>query len=251
MGRLSTRSNPTGLKEIEKRRIDILVSEIEGRRHFNLLKLDLSGMGLADDHRVVCVARAGKSSQRFEMGTVASCRKDNLLLDDLDRSELLRFRILIHADGSPQLSASAENLRPMDDSQSESLLPMEPADLGQLLWRLEFNEEGPVLKFNAVVFPSAAGVENYPPFGALVLPEAVRQVMEKLADEPNVLNDESDPLSSWGMWLDALGMDRPKVDADDGEKREWCQSVVDAFCTRHSFAARLEHELAAGAKGYD
>jgi hypothetical protein len=251
MGRVSTRSNPTNLQKIDKGRISILVSEIAGRRYFNVIKLDLSGLKLAEDDRVICVARTGKSSRRFEMGRVASWQKENLPLDDLDRSESLRFRILIHPENDPQLKASAENLRPLDESQSESLLPMEPADLGQLLWRLDINEDGPVLKFNMNVFPSAAGIENYLPFGALVLPEALRKVMQVIANDAEQLNDEMETLSPWGPWLDALGVNRPSDDAEDEEKETWCNEVVAVFCSKHLFASRLGHQLESGGVGND
>jgi|SRR5215213_1542288 len=245
MGRLSTRSNPTSLQEIDRQRIEIIVSLIDEVRHFSLQKLDLNGMNLTAAHHVICVARAGKTSQRFDMGTVAAQRRENIPFGDIDTSESLRFRILIHEKGSPRLLASAENLRPRDESQSESLLPMEPADLGQLLWKLDFNSEGPVLKFNSAIFPSAAGIENYLPFAALVLPEAVRKIVEKLADQPDILDDEDDPLSFWGSWIDSFSLERPHA-LDDDDKAEWCNRVIDAFCNRHSFATRLGVHLAAG-----
>lgn len=249
MGRVSTRSNPTGLIEIDKRKVGILVSTIETRRYFSLARLDVAGLSLDPNNQVICIARAGKTSQRFDMGTVAAFRKDNLPLDELDLSELLKFRILIHPASESKLLASAENLRPLNETESESLLPMEPTDLGQLLWRVDIDDEGPVLKFNSSIFPSAAGVENYLPFAALVLPEAVRRVMEHIADEPDSLTDDSDPFNLWGPWLDALGLDRPMNDADDKEKRDWCNRVVEAFCNRYSFGSRLGQQLEVGGNG--
>jgi hypothetical protein len=244
MGRLSTRSNPTSLQEIDKKRVGIVVSIIDELRYFNLHKLDLDGMKLSPTHRVVCIARAGKTSQRFEMGSVAAQRRENLLLGELDSSESLRFRILIHAENDPKLLASAENLRPYDENESESLLPMEPADLGQLLWKLDLNEEGPVLKFNSSVFPNAAGVENYLPFAALVLPEAVRKIVEKIAEQPDILDDEDEPLSHWGSWLESIGIEHPN-EFDDAGRSEWCERVIEAFCNRYSFARRMALELTA------
>lgn len=245
MGRLSARNNPTNLKEIDRNRISISVSEVAGQRYFTLSQLDLDGLDLADNLKVFCIARAGKTSRRFDMGTAKDWKKESLPLADLDRSESLRFRILLHEDGNPRLVASAEKLRLKDESQSESLLPMEPAELGQLLWRLDFSDEGPVLKYNATVFPSAAGVENYLPFGTLVLPEALRSVMGEIADDPLRLDDEGDPLSAWGGWLDAIGVGRPPKDVtdDDASKQSWCEEVVSVFCERHRFAARLAQEL--------
>ena len=244
MGRVSTRSNPTNLIEIDKNRISILVSEVSGGRYFTLNRLDIGGLDLKGDLRVYCIAWAGKSSQRFDMGTIDLLKKDSFPLEELDRSESLRFRILLHEENKPLLMASAESLRPMDESQSESLLPMEPAELGQLVWRLDINEEGPVLKYNVSVFPSSAGIENYLPFGALVLPEALRKVMEEIAKSPSRLDDEGDILSAWANWLDSIGAGRPPGDED--EAQEWCNQVINTFCERHRFASRLVSELTAG-----
>jgi hypothetical protein len=244
MGRLSTRSNPTALQKIDKKRVGIVVSVIDELRYFNLHKLELDGLKLSPTHRLVCIARAGKTSRRFEMGSIAALRRENIPLGELDRSEPLRFRILVHAENEPRLIASAENLRPYDENESESLLPMEPADLGQLLWKLDLNVEGPVLKFNSSVFPSAAGVENYLPFAALVLPEAVRKIVETIADQPDILDDEDEPLSHWGKWLESMGIEDPQ-ELDEEERSEWCERVIEAFCNRHSFAKRLGLELIA------
>jgi hypothetical protein len=120
---------------------------------------------------------------------------------------------------------------------------MEPADLGERLWRLVINEDGPVLQFNSMVFPSAAGAENYVPFGAMVLPEALRQVMEKIAEEPGCLDDEGDPWSAWAGWLDGIGSERPPLDDDEEARNAWCNHVVDCFCGHFGFASRLKAEL--------
>jgi hypothetical protein len=124
---------------------------------------------------------------------------------------------------------------------------MEPADLGERLWKLVIADDGPVLQFNSIVFPSAAGAENYMPFGALVLPEALRQVMERIAEEPACLEDEDDPWSAWGRWLDAIGAERPPADDDEELKAAWCNEVVDRFCGRFNFASRLHAEFLKGA----
>ena len=135
MGRLSARSNPTNLKEIDRSRVSISLSEIGGQRVFVLDRLDLSGTGLGDALKVLVVARAGNSSIRYEMGTVASLIHQGQPLDGLDLSHPLRFRILLHELGDPKLVGSIENLRARNETHSESLLPMEPAQLGERLWR--------------------------------------------------------------------------------------------------------------------
>jgi hypothetical protein len=154
---------------------------------------------------------------------------------------------LLRQADDPRLVASAEELKTRDDSQSESLLPMEAADLGERLWHVDLRDDGPVLQFNGKVFPSAVGVESYLPFVALVLPEALRQVMARIADEPAMLDDESDSWSTWGKWLDAAGVERPPADeADDEEKAAWSLSAVAVFCEKHRFASRLLASISQG-----
>ena len=247
MGRLSARSNPTGLKELDRGRVSISVSEISGQRSFTLDRLDLKDTGLANTLLAVIVARAGNTSIRCEMGAVSNITPVSHSLDGLDRSQPLRFRALLRAPDSPILVASIENISTRDDSQSESLLPMEPADLGERLWKLVINDDGPVLQFNSRVFPSAAGAENYKPFGAMVLPEALRQVMEKIAEDPGCLEDESNPWSAWSGWLHAIGAERPPADGDEEEQASWCNQVVDRFCGKFSFATQLSANLLEGA----
>jgi hypothetical protein len=134
----------------------------------------------------------------------------------------------------------------MDDTQSESLLPMEHADLGERLWRLELRDDGPVLLFNDSVFPSAAGMKNYLPFNAFVLPEALHQIIERISEEPAVLDDENDAWSAWGGWLDAIGADRPPTEADEDDRKIWCRDTLKIFCDKHRFAYELRVFVTSG-----
>lgn len=246
MGRLSARSNPTSLRELDRNKVTLTVSEAAGRRVAILERLDLRDTGLAETLQVILVARAGSTSVRHAMGPATAFSREGKSLDSLDPSQPLRFRVLLHEQGTPRLAASVENLRARDDSQSESLLPMEPADLGERVWQLAIGEDGPVLKFNSRVFPSASGAENFIPFGAMVLPEALRQVMQAIADDPSCLEDEGSPLYPWGAWIDAIGAERPIADDDESEMAVWCNRVIDQFCNRCSFASRLKAELLKG-----
>lgn len=247
MARLSARSNPTGLKEIDRGRITLALSEAGGRRAFVLERLDLKHTDISGELKVVVIARAGNSSTRFEMGTANGYTREPQQLEGLDFSHPLRFRILLHEANSPKLVASVENLRARDESQSESLLPMEGAPLGERVWRLLIVDDAPVLQFNSAVFPSAAGAENFLPFSSLVLPEALRQVMQKIAEDPACLEDEDSPWRPWANWLDAMGVSRPSTVDDEERHSGWCDEVVERFCARSRFATTLQAELQKGA----
>ena len=241
MKRLSTRSNPTNLKELDRGLISIITSFNKDVPSFKIEKLSLDESGLNGDLNLIVVAKAGNTSQRVHLGTLSNYSLEpSYELDNLDTSAPIRFRLLIHGVNNPQLIASIEKIRPNNDGQSESLLPMEPADLGQRLWKLNIDEDGPVLQFNSNVFPNAAGTENYFPFTALVIPDALRQVLQFISNEPEKLDDEGDPWYLWGKWIKDIGANFPPLDTEDEqEKSRWCNDVVDIFCDKYKFADQL------------
>lgn len=251
MARLSIRNNPTSLKEIDRKRIVIRVEANGGARSFNLARLDLSGMGIDPSCKVICIARSGKTSKRFSLGTVDYLDRKSFLIDDLDSSEPVRFRILVREVGNPRLIASAENLKPHsdEDAEGESLIPVEPVSLGQLLWKLEVTGEGPVLKVNAKVFPHAAVAQNDIYFSTLVLPEAFRNVLDEIVRSPEGLDDETDWMWPWGDWLENVGAGRPPESSSDAEMEEWKEGAIEAFCNRHRFASILGAELDSKGEG--
>jgi len=242
MKRLSTRSNPTNLKELDKKLISISTFAEKGLLHFKIDKLELKEISLESNLEIFIIAAAGNTRRRIKIGTVSNYSLEDVYdISELDSSSTLRFRILIRKVNDPKLVAVIEKITPNYDEQSDSILPMKPADLGQLLWKLETAEnEGPVLLFNSNVFPSAAGTENFLPFASLVLPDALRQVMAFIANDPVKLDDEDDAWFPWGKWLDESGADRPPADTeDDLEKNRWCEEVVEIFCNLHKFSDKL------------
>jgi hypothetical protein len=242
MKRLSARSNPTNLKELDRRLISLSTFATKGLPQFKIDKLALEEVSLDSDLELIIVVAAGNTSKRIKIGTVSNFSLDQAYdLSDLDSSSSLRFRLLIHKPNDPKLVAVIEKIAPNNDEQSDSILPMKPADLGQRLWKLDSAEnEGPVLLFNSNVFANAAGTENFLPFATLVLPEALRQVMLFIAEDPDKLEDEDDAWYPWGAWLDKNGADRPPADTeDDLEKNRWCEEVVEIFCNQHKFSEKL------------
>jgi hypothetical protein len=108
---------------------------------------------------------------------------------------------------------------------------------------LKLNEDGPVLQCNERVFPSGASAENYQPFVALVLPEALRQVTRHLAADPDLLNDESSPWKPWADWLERLGLEPRPASDDDKEKEDWIARATEKFCNSFNFADTLHAHL--------
>jgi hypothetical protein len=244
MPRTSSTSNPTKLIEIDRKRVTIDVSRDGGERFAALTRLDLDGYDISPDLKLVMIARVRSTFQRIELGTAGAWDHSPQRLIRLDATGVLRFRLLLHKADNPLLTASAENLVSRDVEQADSFFVMEPAALGEVGWEVSWSGGEPILLFNQELFPNARGAVGYTPFAALVLPEVVRQVAAKIAEDPERLSDDTDALHPWKGFLDGLGADLPPdADADDAEKAAWVTAVVNMFAARTRLGSDLRRLL--------
>lgn len=247
MPRLSTLSNPTGLVEIEKSRVTIVVDDAGKTLAFSLVRLDLTNFNLPSPLNVVVIARRGNAEERLELGPAFAWDKGFRNLTDLGDDGTLSFRVLLLQPGSAKLIAAAENIRLDGQGDSSSFIALEPADLGQRPWDITILElEGrAVIRFSKEIYHSAGEAESDKFFMGMVLPEAVRRLSEWVARNVPVLDEEAwEPFKTW---LTLHGVtDEPDEESEELQ-REWCNSVVEAFCERFEFASQLRELRTKGA----
>jgi len=238
MPRLSATSNPTNLIEIARKDIQIGVFETSGKRMLEIQMMDLSRYKLPNDALLFLVARAGNTSCRYPAGLVNAWSRGPFDISALDVSHVVRFRLLVRIEGSAQLIATAENLRLARDDNLESLIPIVPVDLGQRLWDLVIDDDGPVLKVNGRIFPSGASAESFPPFRALVLPEVLRRVLDHIASDPEKLSAEDSVWSDWGEWMKDIRISQPPD--EESQIEAWLNESTALFCDAYRFADDME-----------
>ncbi len=247
MPRLSTLSNPTGLVDIDRQRIRLVLDE--GGKHlaFSLVGLNLSELELPPGLNVVVIAMRGNTEERVELGPVSNWNKGFQPLAELSNEGTLKFRILLIHPDSAKLVGAAENVRPEGQGDSSSFIALEAADLGQRPWEIEILElEGrAVIRFNKEVFNSPGEAESNIFFISLILPEAIRRLASWIAANPNALGD---PVwEPFNAWLALHGItEEPEVDSTEDEQSKWCAQVVNAFCDRFEFVSQLRDLRAKG-----
>lgn len=247
MPRLSTLSNPTGLLELEKQRVGIVIDEQEKKTSYSLTKLDLAGMAIPPQAKVIAIARRGNAELRVDHGPVGDWNKSFIDTTELGTDAVLRFRVLLVAPGSPRLLAAAENIRPDGLGDSESLIGLEPADLGQVPWEFSvLDQEGrAVIRFNRGLYVNAATVEADRHFASLVFPEALRQLAFWHTQHTGALADsEWEPFKNW---LTIHGItDEPGEELSPEANEKWCRQVVSAFSERFRSVDLLRESLKMG-----
>ena len=244
MARLSRTTNPTNLIEIARKDIGLSKLDEAGTRKFCLSRLNLSSYGLDNAASVVVVAQAGNTSRRFDAGIVGAWNRDAFDISGLDPSYVPKFRLLIRKADSARLLATAEKLRCLGEGSVESLLPIESTELGQRLWRLLIDEDGPVLQCNQRVFPSGASAAESPPFRTLVIPEALRQVLGYLAKDPELVRTEGTIWQEWATWMKSKGIEEPPDDQD--QRNAWIEESTGRFCDFFRSADELQAFLSHG-----
>lgn len=240
MPRQTTLSNPTGLTELDRQRIGIVLDDKRAQKQFSLVRLEVSDLRLPPNLNVVVIARRGPSEERFNLGTVADWDRSFQDISELGDDGTWGFRVLLVQPGSPRLVAAAENIRPIGQGDSESFIALEPADLGELVWEVDVLEQDgrAVIRFNKDVYQSPGEAEADRHFTALVLPEAMRRLANWHAEMGAALEDPIwEPFKSW---LEMHGVvEPPEEDWERERKEEWAGSVVHAFCERFKFASML------------
>lgn len=233
MPRLSRLSNPTGLIDIEKHRISIVLDENPLKPSYALSAMDLNGLQLETGLNVIVIASRGNSEIRTDHGPVSDWNKTLVDLSELSQDGTWKFRVLLVPPGSKKLFAAAENIRPNGLGESDSIIGLEPAnDLDQVPWELKVLEtEGrAVIRFNTKLFTSSGAAEADKHFTCFVLPEAVRQLARWHVDNTGAIADEVwQPFSAW-LTLMGVPASPPETDSDSGN--DWCRAVVYSFCER-------------------
>lgn len=247
MPRLSTLSNPTGLVEIEKQRLTIVLDEDKSQLSFSLARLDLVDLKLPSPLNVVVIARRGNTEERVELGAVHSYDKGFRRLTEIATEGTWTFRVLLVDPSSPRLIAAAENIRPDGQGESSAFIALESADLGERTWEVEIMhlEGRAVIKFNQRLFASSGEAGNDFLFLSLVLPEAIRQLAGWVAENSALEDKEWEPMKAWLVMHGIT--EEPDPDNEDA-CNEWVKEVVAAFCNRFEFATKL---AALKSKGYE
>lgn len=242
------RLNYTGRKRIERQRIDIeIIGADDGGVPSFTAVMDLEGLGLPSDARLIVEAKRERTSRRFEWGTVGNPYPPaNCSLAGMPSNP--GFRVMaVASDGTSRLLALADNIPPKREGAdgSESLLWLEEAEIGQEVWRMDFGESGdnPKMLVNKSIPGISAAVRQDEAFRALVIPEALRAVLAHA-----LIVDGYDFEDDQGIWSNWMGFVRefyaeefPGASDDaDGEaaaKTAWIEQAVEAFAEKRFHAS--------------
>jgi hypothetical protein len=249
------RVNFTGRRRVPRNRVDIEV--YDGHPRTFDAKIDLSDMSFPPHAAVVLEAMCAGSNdiERFEFGEVGGVvpQTDRSLVQLEGENVFFRLKVIDRTERFGRLLGLAEHIRPQRAGKQTAagrrgILPVEPAELGQQLWKLDFKEHDVFLLVNKSIHGLGERVRSDPLFYAVVYPQVVRQVlMQAIAEDVDLDEDDDRWPVMWlrfGKNLHPTRESPPSGESSQEEREEWIEEVVDAFCDEHSMKDKYSSVLA-------
>jgi hypothetical protein len=247
MRQLTRTTNPTGLKNLDKRLFSVHTHVTSlGRTSFWLEKFDWHQSGMPAGATLTCVAHAGASEEFFLLGSVDKVDREPKMIGGLAKDKPIRFRFMVHPTGDPRLIGFVDGVKPANEAGTfgTSLVDIEPASLKGPVWKLELPEdssdEKPVLLVEREVFNSGQAAASSALFSAMVMPEVMRRIAYRVAQNSSLLDDPSSWLCHWKLFFEQFNIEDVGEDPSPADCDDWASDVVSNFCARPLMRMQLD-----------
>lgn len=245
------RVNSTGRRRIAREQVTIEVFDGTPRT-FDAV-INLKDIDVPSDAEVVLEATCAGSNtiRRFEWGTVGKLTppQQRELTDIRGENVFFSLKVIDRTERFGRILGLAENIRPLKGGTKTAtgrrgILPVEKADLGDELWRLDFDRPQDVfLLVNERIPELADRVRFDASVFSLIYPSIIREILMRALDEGEEEEDDSDKWPT--LWIRFARRLHPERTAPPGpdeleERQEWIAEVVAAFCRDHSLKEKFQ-----------
>jgi hypothetical protein len=245
---MKKRINFTGRKKLASEYIDIRINREQGSRFASFVASFDPAMtkGLDKSAKVYVEPYVVSSSMRFDFGTVSNPKvPTDTLLSQLDRenSFLFRIKIVDESGNVGRILAEANGIRPKDPKDDgtakKSLLPVHWVDLGELIWRIDYDQTtGPVLQVSTKVADLPTRLKHDPLVGGCIFPQALREVLWILVKE-DAFDDDAEWVKDWREFvLKLTGLNLEETEYEEElEQENFVEDAVRQYARQFRFAS--------------
>lgn len=244
--------NFTGRQTIASRDIKVILHDQETPVSFEATHLSLETYNLPDTALVRLEAYRGPFKSPYDLGCVARfALPGRISLPEFVRPDRIRFRIKVTSADEPtrgQILAVGNRIQPdWQSGNKESLLPVRPVPyLDHEVFRLTFEEEGPVLLVNDSLSQWRELTRDHPYFVSLVYPASVRAIFTHILHE-EVQLDMDNPDHWASQWIrfaenHLKAGTRPQSEEDKEVALGWIDGVAESFARKNQTFALFSRE---------
>lgn len=189
---------------------------------------------------------------RFPFGTVDNLTPpagDKRGLSGFSSPHAMFFRVKITDRENGKVFGEADRIRPEggEEAGRESMLPVDPVQLGQECWRLNF-APAPVFEINRKMPPTWRDAARSPQFCGLIYPAVLREILTRILLVEKYSETEDDDWMS--LWLrfagEKLRAGKPPEPGDGDENRDEIEDWIGVAVTNFSRRVRAFSKLPGG-----
>lgn len=241
------RYNYTGRKKLNRADVQVFIDD-DPLRFQVALKLD--EYELPNDAKVFVEAYRQTSWMRFDFGTIATTHAPgDCRLAEFETREGVLFRVKVTAAAAPEgkLLAEADQIPPIHQAEAaeevpEPLLPIKPEDLGEEVFRVDYEGERPILKVNKR-FGDWRALVRSPAFVCFALPQVLREILTRVlwVEQYYDTEEETDWQARWLRFASLIpGSSEPPESKDEKDRfDDWINDAVSAFARMHGMKNRF------------
>ena len=239
------RVNFTGRRRIARNRVDIEV--YDGQPRTFDATINLEGLSFLPHAAVYLEATCAGSTviERFQFGEVGSVQPPpSRALAKLEGENVFfTLKVVDRTERFGRILGIAEHIRPQRAGKQtvtgrRGILPIELVELGQQLWRLDFQEHDVFLFVNKNAPGLIERVRSDPLFYAAIYPEVMRQILVAAIARDVELDEEDErwPVLwlRFGKELHPAKQEPPKAEDLEEDREKWIEEIVDSFCEMHA-----------------
>lgn len=214
--------------------------------------LALEALKAPPEARVFIEAYYRTSYMRFDCGSIGALAiPTDRRLTEIDSDNCVRFRLKVvdNRANAHQIFAVADDLlvclRKPQSGARTPLLPVNFTDLGDLVWRVDFDVSGAVLELNNRITSIESIAKNDAQFIALVYPAAVREILSHivLVEQHDPGEESDDWWSLWVRWGSRYAS--APIGGGDEDRRTWVDDVVSGFASQQKLVERFNSRATA------
>ena len=237
------RFNYTGRKKLPTEKVYLRLHRNGNVMTFDAQLLDLEKSGLPSSALVYVEAYHQATYMRFAFGTVGLIQapEDRRLTAFYDGSPVnFRVKIVDSLGEAGRILSAADRLHPVRDDEDSKLSPLIPVRLvggmGQEIWRVIWDAEGPVLELNQEKAGIKETLLQKHVFRSLLLPEILRTVLTRILVAQLDADEEfAECAKLWLKFVETIHPDKEPEERDFAHVEEWVNRVIQSFCSRHRY----------------
>ena len=248
--------NYTGRHKIERSQIRIIVRKTTDSWDFDAY-FDMGKLKLFPDTALIWLeAYRGNLWMQWPWGSVAAPSIPTVRrLEEFDVPDGVQFRLRVTQPPGLQhnkLLGEADHIKYVksgeDSDKRQPLLIPVPDELGDRLWKVDFNGDMPTLLINRNAKPSYIDVARKAQFVSLVYPEAMRIILGEALLGEDAWSEDDDEMDSWrSKWVffaKHLGGPNIVPGLDQCEERQsWIDDVVQLFAKKSNLLQIWNQEI--------